>query len=707
MGRLPNLTFSSEKDREVSYLEVKVDSIKRRISRSITSRYRGSTSVTAHERLEYLRTMPKNMKPEDSDPDEGGSANQSHYTSESNGKNKRGHGSGNQNTHNTPNGQKVGSYQDGERPEYQRNLNLGPFSEAANEAVQNMLETHKAIKRLADSYAQHSRHIEEIPKIQQQFDCLKKQCEDKDKEIQDLKHAIKTLVKQARESENEVEQEKKNLTRERTELGKERDKAEKFKENAAKRLVMQEAEQKIEQKKELENLKMELKKQFQEREKDLESKIHERENREKQRVATLEEDNSTLRKKLDQLEAENGEHKAKFTKAENKYDLLERATASYKEEAQKLKVELKSMENEFGLNMETTEFYIKKFAEISRTVEQISEQYFKALNSKDTIVDADADTGFAAIPISESAESQNLQMARAQYIISSTLSDIIWQPFSSEKTLSNPDIVIPLVDIATTLAQSSSSGRRAASVWRTLTNRALQSVPATSGGDAPGGDAPPLSRAESVVRKVLSHLAPLVDPTQVPQLRRDLRALADSAISIWSSAQTGELELIVSSSLDRTRRNEWHSLKFDPLPSPSTDSDTTDAAVSSRIFTLFPHVVALKSTRATLAPVGLPGSWPEPDQEPRTIKTCIHSGTGLPERSALVTKGNEEVDLMKTRLEQERIEEQLTALDEQKRQLKALSGKHSRNNSVAGSGVGPPSPTKQWMREGVKRVQED
>lgn len=39
MGRIPNLTFSREKGREVSYLEAKVDSIKRRLSKSAVSTY--------------------------------------------------------------------------------------------------------------------------------------------------------------------------------------------------------------------------------------------------------------------------------------------------------------------------------------------------------------------------------------------------------------------------------------------------------------------------------------------------------------------------------------------------------------------------------------------------------------------------------------------------------------------------------------------
>jgi hypothetical protein len=116
-----------------------------------------------------------------------------------------------------------------------------------------------------------------------------------------------------------------------------------------------------------------------------------------------------------------------------------------------------------------------------------------------------------------------------------------------------------------------------------------------------------------------------------------LRALANSAISVWSSAQTRGLQLIVSSSLDVAQRNEWRSLVFDP---PSTDDVVS--STYPRIFTLFPRVTALKMPVPAEAPASLPGSWPEKNQEPHMIETRIHPGTGLPEWSVLVLRGKEE-----------------------------------------------------------------
>jgi hypothetical protein len=208
-----------------------------------------------------------------------------------------------------------------------------------------------------------------------------------------------------------------------------------------------------------------------------------------------------------------------------------------------------------------------------------------------------------------------------------------------------------------------------------------------------------------VVTTVLSILSPLVDPSQESQLRDDLLALAHSAIAVWSSTQTGELQLMVSSSLDPTRRNEWRSSVFDP---PSPNSDTADDVVCPtrpHIFTLFPRVTALKLSAPPQAPTDLPGSWPEDDQEPRTIETYIHPGTGLPEWSVLVLKGKEEEELKKERIEDELIRDKLAALEKKLEARGGRNGQHSRNGSIAGSASGPTSPTAQWM--GMRRLVEE
>ncbi|KAH6664029.1 hypothetical protein B0J14DRAFT_644456 [Halenospora varia] len=684
MGR-PNLTFSKEKGREVSYLEANVDSIKRRLLQSAVSRNRGQVRKSmANEPVKFLHTMPK--KQMEIGRDESGS----HHGSELKKKNKsKGHGSGFDSN----------SHTGGIRPnpkdsESTTILDLGAYTDAANTAVQSMLATQDTMKSLADLYTIHLEGIRQIDEIQARSHNLEEQCRDKDEKIKKQDTTIDTLWAKTRHQEELVVKERKNLVEERRVLEEDKKKAEKDKATAAKRLKAQEAEQENKLQKEFEKRQAKLEKQFKDREQELERGMQKREDESKHRLATLEADNTALLKKTENLEKKNKEHKATITKAEDAYDDLVRVKDSHKEQARRFEIKLKAMEDEFGLTTRTVEFYTKEFAEISCIIEQISIKYFTELK----------------------IESHETYESPAPRLSSRPLSDIIWQPFSSEKAVLYPDLISILDDIAAKLAESShgrSSGPRTAAIWRALTMRGVQSLPPTPLPPTPANP-PPLSRVERVVSKVISILSPLVSLSQEPQFRDDLLALANSAISVWSSAQTGGFQLVVSSSLERTRRNEWRSFVFDP---PSTDSGLAEDVVFAthpRIFTLFPRVTALKISAPVEAGAALPGSWPEP-REPCTIETCIHPGTGLPEWSALVLKGKDEESQRQEMIEQdrilheqERIRYEMAALEKQNRDLEAHIGRnglHSRNGSMAGLASGPTSPTAQWM--GTRRVIEN
>jgi hypothetical protein len=324
-----------------------------------------------------------------------------------------------------------------------------------------------------------------------------------------------------------------------------------------------------------------------------------------------------------------------------------------------------------------------------------------------------ADQCFVSVPISDSEESQKLRIAHAQRVISSSLNKNIWQPFSSEKTLPHPDFISLLSEIAADLAKPCHDGRtsgRAASVWTALTMRALESLSlaslssqaSTSQGSPPphpSGQSPPPRRADKVVDDVLRVLSPIVTPSQKGQLQKELLALVDLSIAVWRSAQTDELKIIVCPNLDRANRNEWRYLRFDPQSS-SPDEDIGAEIVSSthpRIFTLFPRITAVqKLSRAAEPATGLPGSWPQAQDEPRTIETCIHTGAGLPEWSPLVVKGKEEEEERRDYLHDEMVRVRQEA---NVRSGRRNSG-HSRKGSMAGSGSGPPSQIAQFMDEG-------
>jgi hypothetical protein len=214
---------------------------------------------------------------------------------------------------------------------------------------------------------------------------------------------------------------------------------------------------------------------------------------------------------------------------------------------------------------------------------------------------------------------------------------------------------------------------------------------------------PPPSRAEKFVDVVLSRLSPLVIIQKVPQFRKELLALADSAISVWSFAQSDELKIIANLNLDPARRSEWSSLTFDDPLSRNRNGTESDirSATRPRIFTLFPCITSRKVIAAADPAVGPPGSWPEPERTPRTVEACIHPGIGLSESSALVLRGKEEEAELKefARQEEEKCREAVNA--------KRRNGGHGRSGSVVGSISGPSSPIAQWHGEGTMKLVED
>lgn len=721
MGRIPNYKFSIKEGRQLSTFESGVDSIKRRLSNSITrSRCSGrerEVVTRVLSRSSYSMPKYKNGQVEVNGDGDGSSSHGSGPSGNSNGNGVgSGNGSGNNNGHNGNNSS--GNRQNRGSTESQSSLNLGPFSQSVGETVQLMSELQKAIKNLGDLYTKYKCDIGEIPKIQQRSSELEKECKDKDEKIKNLKKTIDVLKDMSREEEEQTAQEKADITNDRKVIEAEKKDLKKQKEIAEKRVKAQEAEQKVNQDKELEKLRAKQEKQFKDHKKKLEQDMKKREDENQERLNDLEAENKKQTEELKEQKKQTEEQMGKFAKAKEEIDDLTRVKNSLKEDTHKLEMQLKTKENEFALNSQTTEFYKEKFHEISKTIENISFKYFKNLNDNDldTIHKnlMDADSCFASIPISDTEESQNLRIAHAQRVISSSVHEIIWQPFSSEKTLPHPDFVSLLSEISTKLAKSSysgSSGGHAANVWTALTMRVLQSLsPAspspptsTSKGTSPPPTPPP-QRADKVVDAILSVLSPLVTPSQEPHLRNELLTLAHSAISVWNFAQTDELELIVCPTLGRENRNEWRSLFFDPPLSPSSDdNDTKTDIISSthpRIFPLFPRVTARKLSGNAKLSVGPPGSWPESDQEPRIIETCIHAGVGLPEWSTLVVKGKEEEEERKEYLEEVMENAKLNARSRR-------NGGISRSGSMAGSVSGLPSPIAQWMSEGRKRVIEE
>lgn len=334
------------------------------------------------------------------------------------------------------------------------------------------------------------------------------------------------------------------------------------------------------------------------------------------------------------------------------------------------------------------------------------------------------DTHFQSVPISDSEESRSLCMAHAQRIISSYIVDIIWQPFSSEKTSEHKEFSNFLAEIYTGLATKPDPNGtgRAPIVFRTLTIRELRSMrgsslsapppsppasPGTSFGSSKVTSTGHSTLASKFVEGVLGILKPLIDPTQQDEFQKALSSLAQVSESVWTSAQTDILEIQIISRLDQSRRDDWRSHEYDPPSADGASDVATNMATHPRVFTLFPEIKARQLCHNSSDKLDdLSDSFPEPCNQPfQPVELSIHPGVGLAEWSPLVISGKEEV---------QEAEESLAQVT---RERWMRRGRQSRKASIAisvasigstASTVGSPvSPSAQWTANGGTMQPDD
>ena len=266
-----------------------------------------------------------------------------------------------------------------------------------------------------------------------------------------------------------------------------------------------------------------------------------------------------------------------------------------------------------------------------------------------------AETGdaFVSIPVSNSDESQLLRIAYGQRVISFALQKTVWLPFSSEKTFSEPKLVVALLaEILNEVEKSSltsNGSRRAATVWKALTVRALHSMSAASTPNTYVENRETSSaqltscRAEKVVCDVVKDLSPLLNMSEVDKFKEELLHLAHVAISVWASAEADEPHFIIETKLDRANHAKWRSEIFEPLLGDGEPDVGIPSSTRERIYTLFPRIIAQKYIKPAEKPPILPGSWHDEEQQPPAMEVLyIHHGIGLPEWSRLVVRGQEE-----------------------------------------------------------------
>lgn len=161
---------------------------------------------------------------------------------------------------------------------------------------------------------------------------------------------------------------------------------------------------------------------------------------------------------------------------------------------------------------------------------------------------------------------------------------------------------------------------------------------------------------------------------------------------MWASAEADEPHFIVETKLDRASHAKWRSENFEPLLGDGEPDIGIPSSTRERIYTLFPRITAHKYIKPAETHPKLPDSRHDEEQQPPDMEVLyIHHGIGLPERSRLVVRGEEE--------EKETKEDLRKAAKEKRKERNdrtAKIGAHSRSGTLSSIS----SPIQQWMMNG-------
>ena len=282
-------------------------------------------------------------------------------------------------------------------------------------------------------------------------------------------------------------------------------------------------------------------------------------------------------------------------------------------------------------------------------------------------------------------------------IISSNLSTLVFKPFSSDNTFQvERENAVRLLEEAALGLQRTTGNKRVAAVFKSL---AMQGLRSSSQLQAVS-PAPP-TRVDAFTKTIKPFLSLLVPQAQQAGLEDILCALAQSAITLWDSAQSDEfLDLTASLDLNLALRAKWSSPRF------NDDSGSPDHAITSStdpdILTLFPSITARAFTVTSEPSVQIPGSFENSKSDPQVREFVIHHGIGMCESSALVVRGKEEQQDMEEELKDEKLRKELEATQ------KALSERSKMKSQRNGSITSLPSPSAEWgLAGGNKKLPED
>jgi len=291
----------------------------------------------------------------------------------------------------SPNGD--GRSRDGKRasPQHPKHkATLGPWTHAVDEAVQGMNTAQRAIKNLQGVFTAHMDDLSRIDDLKRRVNELEGECNEKDEVVKSHATTISTLRAMDHEAKAGIEDQLKQIAKEKEELKEERTKLKRRVEAAT-------AEEQFIMQRDFEERVARHDKTHETRMKELEVEFDQKRQENSKKAAALETEQGRLLTETKQQQKTIKGQVEELERLKDQYDTLDRAKTSFKREKENLERELGTMKEDFAVDTKPPSYlyiflyvYKKKltnlseheFEEIYRQIKGLSLKYFHDIEEK-------------------------------------------------------------------------------------------------------------------------------------------------------------------------------------------------------------------------------------------------------------------------------------------------------------------------------------
>jgi hypothetical protein len=200
---------------------------------------------------------------------------------------------------------------------------------------------------------------------------------------------------------------------------------------------------------------------------------------------------------------------------------------------------------------------------------------------------ADSHEVFKVIPDYSSDASNFLRVRAAQRLVSESLCNTIWKPFSFKGFDGDASEVLETLSgkYAEVLQDEESA-------WRNLTYTGLDAVFASSGTD--------LGVVSTAVEQVVNILGPLVQKEEMSKFQEELKRIFSNAVDVWNDMRIDRLRISVSVPLDRHADRGQDGWRTPPALNFGHQVAPTNSGMELNPWCLFPRIEAVSVDRGRM-----------------------------------------------------------------------------------------------------------